>query len=130
MEVGRVLAARYKILRPLAEGAMSTVWVAFDQTDSIDVAIKTISLDAAGWRAEVRDRFMKEARLLARAKHEHLVKVRDVGETDDGFLYLVLDLLEGETLAERLTRETRIPWREAVTLMVAIADGVAALHDS
>ncbi len=109
---------------------MSTVWVAFDQTDSIDVAIKTISLDAAGWRAEVRDRFMKEARLLARAKHEHLVKVRDVGETDDGFLYLVLDLLEGETLAERLTRETRIPWREAVTLMVAIADGVAALHDS
>lgn len=109
---------------------MSTVWVAFDQTDEIDVAIKTISLDAAGWRAEIRDRFMKEARLLARAEHEHLVKVRDLGETDDGFLYLVLDLLEGETLADRLARETRIPWREAVKLMVAIADGVAALHDS
>ncbi len=130
MDVGRVLAARYKILRPLAEGAMSTVWVSFDQTNNLDVAIKTISLDATGWRAEVRDRFMKEARLLARARHEHLVGVRDMGETDDGFLYLVLDLLEGETLADRLARETKIPWQEAVQLMVGISDGVAALHRS
>lgn len=128
MDVGRVLAARYKILRPLAEGAMSTVWVSFDQTNNLDVAIKTISLDAAGWRAEVRDRFMKEARLLAHARHEHLVGVRDMGETDDGFLYLVLDLLEGETLADRLARETKIPWQEAVRLAVGISNGVAALH--
>ncbi len=130
MEVGRILAERYEILRPLAEGAMSTVWVAFDRTNNIDVAIKTISLDAAGWRAEIRDRFMKEARLLARGKHEHLVGVRDVGETDDGFLYLVLDLLEGETLAERLARETRLEWLDAVTLTLGITRGVAALHQA
>lgn len=128
MDVGRLLAERYEILRPLAEGAMSTVWVASDRTNNVDVAVKTISLDAAGWRAEVRDRFMKEARLLARGKHEHLVGVRDVGETDDGYLYLVLDLLEGETLADRLTRETKVPWPEALTLMLGITRGVAALH--
>lgn len=128
MEVGRTLAERYEILRPLAEGAMSTVWVARDRTSGDEVAIKTISLDAAGWRAEVRDRFMKEARLLARGKHEYLVGVRDVGETEDGFLYLVLDLLEGETLAQCLARETKLEWSVAVKLALGIARGVAALH--
>jgi serine/threonine-protein kinase len=107
---------------------MATVWVAFDKTNRIEVALKTMSLDLAGWRAEVRDRFMKEARLLARGKHEHLVGVRDVGETDDGFLYIVLDLLDGETLADRLARETQIEWREALVLGLGITRGVAALH--
>lgn len=130
MEVGRILAERYEILRPLAEGAMSTVWIALDRTCGIDVAIKTISLDAAGWRTEIRDRFMKEARLLARGKHEHLVGVRDVGETDDGYLYLVLDLLDGETLASRLSRETKLAWPEAVTLALGLTRGVAALHEA
>jgi serine/threonine protein kinase len=130
VEVGRILAERYEILRPLAEGAMSTVWVATDQNESVDVAIKTISLDAAGWRTEVRDRFMKEARLLARGQHEHLVRVRDVGETDDGYLYLVLDLLDGETLASRLLRETKLVWPEAVELALGLTRGVAALHQA
>lgn len=107
---------------------MATVWVAFDKTNSIEVAIKTISMDAAGWRAEVRDRFMKEARLLARGKHEHLVEVRDVGETEDGYLYLVLDLLQGETLADHLSSKTKLDWREATTLSIGIARGVTALH--
>jgi serine/threonine protein kinase len=128
VEVGRLLTERYELIRPLSEGAMSTVWVGFDRTNNLEVAIKTISLDAAGWRAEIRDRFMKEARLLARGKHEHLVGVRDVGETEDGFLFLVLDLLDGETLADRLARETKLEWQDAVTLALGIARGVAALH--
>jgi eukaryotic-like serine/threonine-protein kinase len=128
VQVGRFLAERYEILRPLAEGAMATVWVAFDKTDELEVAIKTISLDAAGWRAEVRDRFMKEARLLSRAKHEHLVGVRDVGETDDGYLFLVLDLLEGQTLAEHLLSKSKLDWSDAAQLAVGITRGVAALH--
>ena len=130
MEIGRVLAERYALVRPLAEGAMATVWVAKDHTSGIDVAIKAISLDAAGWRTEVRDRFMKEARLLALAQHEHLVGVRDVGETEDGFLYLVLDLLEGETLADRITRDPPLDWREAGAISLAITRGVAALHEA
>lgn len=107
---------------------MATVWVAFDKTNNLEVAIKTISMDAAGWRAEVRDRFMKEARLLARGKHEHLVGVRDVGETEDGYLYLVLDLLQGETLADYLSSKTKLAWHEAAALTVGIARGVTALH--
>nr|WP_275939090.1 serine/threonine-protein kinase [Polyangium spumosum] len=116
------------MVRPLAEGAMATVWVAEDRDTGGEVAIKSISLDAAGWRAEVRDRFMKEARLLALARHEHLVGVRDVGETEDGFLYLVLDLLDGETLADRITRDPPLDWKEAGAISLAITRGVAALH--
>ncbi|UQA56611.1 serine/threonine-protein kinase [Polyangium aurulentum] len=128
MEIGRLLAERYELVRPLAEGATSTVWVARDRLGDGEVAVKSISLDAAGWRAEVRDRFMKEARLLALSRHEHLVGVRDVGETDDGFLYLVLELLEGETLADRIGREGSIPWQDAGSIALAITRGVAALH--
>ncbi|MDI1444775.1 serine/threonine-protein kinase [Polyangium sp. 6x1] len=128
VEIGRVLAERYALVRPLAEGAMATVWVAEDRDSGREVAIKAISLDAAGWRTEVRDRFMKEARLLALARHEHLVGVRDVGETDDGFLYLVLDLLDGETLADRITRDPPLDWKEAGRISLAITRGVAALH--
>ncbi|WP_281315100.1 serine/threonine-protein kinase [Polyangium sp. y55x31] len=128
VEIGRVLAERYALVRPLAEGAMATVWVAEDRVSGGEVAIKAISLDAAGWRTEVRDRFMKEARLLALAQHEHLVGVRDVGETEDGFLYLVLDLLDGETLADRIARDPPLDWKEAGAISLAITRGVAALH--
>ncbi|WP_136970847.1 serine/threonine-protein kinase [Polyangium sorediatum] len=128
VEIGRVLAERYALVRPLAEGAMATVWVAEDRVSGGEVAIKAISLDAAGWRTEVRDRFMKEARLLAIAQHEHLVGVRDVGETEDGFLYLVLDLLDGETLADRIARDPPLGWKEAGAISLAITRGVAALH--
>jgi serine/threonine-protein kinase len=128
VQIGRLLAERYELVRPLAEGGTSTVWVAHDRLDNGEVAVKSISLDAAGWRAEVRDRFMKEARLLALSRHEHLVGVRDVGETDDGFLYLVLELLEGETLADRIGREGPIAWQDAGSIALAITRGVAALH--
>ncbi|MDI3286313.1 serine/threonine-protein kinase [Polyangium sp. 15x6] len=128
VEIGRVLAERYALVRPLAEGAMATVWVAEDRVSGGEVAIKAISLDAAGWRTEVRDRFMKEARLLALAQHEHLVGVRDVGETEDGFLYLVLDLLDGETLADRIAHDPPLDWKEAGSISLAITRGVAALH--
>lgn len=107
---------------------MSTVWVARDKQENVEVAIKAISLDTAGWRAEVRDRFTKEARLLALGKHENLVAVRDVGETDDGFLFLVLDLLRGETLADRIARPPPLDWKQAAELSLAISRGVAALH--
>jgi eukaryotic-like serine/threonine-protein kinase len=128
VQIGRNLADRYTLVQPLAEGGMSMVWVAYDKRTGLDVAVKAISLDAAGWRAEVRDRFMKEARLLALGRHEHLVDVLDVGETDDGFLYLVLELLHGETLAERISREGVIRWEEAGSIGLGITRGVAALH--
>jgi serine/threonine protein kinase len=132
VEPGRVLADRWEILGPIAEGAMSTVWEArtlgAGGTDGERVAVKAVSLERAGWRAEVRDRAQQEARLLSLLRHEHVVGVRDLGETDDGWLYLVLDRLAGETLAERLARPPRLAWREAAAIALELCDGLAALH--
>jgi serine/threonine-protein kinase len=128
VERGRVLGDRYEILGPIAAGASSTVWEARDALTAEVVAVKAVSLERAGWRAEVRDRFQQEARLLQRVRHEHLVGVRDLGETDEGDLYLVLDRLSGETLADRLARPPRLSWQEAAGVALELSRGLSALH--
>ncbi len=128
MEPGLVLADRYEIVGPIAEGAGSAVWEARDRETGDTVAVKAVSLERAGWRAEVRDRFQQEARLLTLVRHRHVVGVRDVGETDDGYLYLVLDRLSGETLASRLSRPPRLGWRDAAAIALELARGLGALH--
>ena len=128
MEPGRILADRYGILGAIAEGASSIVWEARDAQTGEIVAVKAVSLERAGWRAEVRDRFQQEARLLSVARHQHLVGVRDIGETDDGFLYLILDRLSGETLADRLARPPRLGWRQAAAIAAELSCGLGALH--
>jgi serine/threonine-protein kinase len=128
VEPGRLLAERYEILGPIAEGASSAVWEARDRTTGETVAVKAVSMERAGWRAEVRDRFQQEARLLTLVRHRHVVGVRDGGETEDGYLYLVLDRLSGETLADRMARPPRLAWWEAATIALEIARGLGALH--
>ena len=129
METDTVLDGRYRILGPIAEGASSTVWEAEDlQGGGEVVAVKAVSMERAGWRSEVRDRFQQEARLLTLVKHPHLVGVRSLGETDDGYLYLVLDRLSGETLAARMGRPPRLGWRDAAAVALEVSLGLAALH--
>jgi serine/threonine-protein kinase len=128
MEAGVVLGERYELRERIGEGASSTVWGAVDRSTGEAVAVKVVSLDEAGWRAEVRDRFFQEARLLTLGRHANLVQVRDLGETEEGSLYLVLELLRGETLAERLARPPPLGWREAASLAQQLARGLAALH--
>ena len=128
MEPGRVLADRYEITRAVATGASGTVWAALDRERGLEVAIKAVSMEEAGWRAEVRDRLVQEARLLEMTPHPNLVGVHGHGETDDGWLFLVLELLHGETLAERLARPPRPGWREAARIALGVARGLEALH--
>ena len=125
---GRVLGERYHLLRPIAEGSSGEVWAARDEVSGDEVAIKAVSLDRAGWRAEVRDRFLLESRVLRLVHDAHLVGVRDAGETDDGHLYSVLDLLEGDTLADRMAREGRLAPRDARGIALGIARGLGVLH--
>jgi len=129
VQVGRVLAERYEIRRLIAEGSTGAVWAAHDRTSDTEIAVKTVSLDQHGWRAEVRDRCLQEARLLEVSPHPNLVAIHDVGETEDGYLFLVLELLRGETLAERLAHPPAFTGREVLTIGLGIARGLAALHE-
>jgi serine/threonine-protein kinase len=129
--VGTVIGGRWQIVRRLATGGMSTVYAAVHKTTRFRVAVKILNLDASGM-PEVRERFEREAAQGNEIEHEGVVKAIDDGETPDGCPYIVLELLEGDTLEELRARapDGRMPVGEVVDLGLAIADVLAAAHDA
>ena len=95
------LDAKFRIERQIGAGGMGVVYEALEPALDRKVAIKVLRPEAATAQATVR--FLREARVLARLKHSNVVTVHQAGEAD-GLLWFAMDLVEGETLAERLTR--------------------------
>ena len=93
---------RYEIVAPLGAGGMGEVYRARDSSLDRDVAIKVLPHGTAD-HPDARERLAREAKSLSRLSHPHICAVHDVGE-DAGRLYLVMELLEGETLAARIAR--------------------------
>jgi eukaryotic-like serine/threonine-protein kinase len=118
---------RYELDRRLGHGGMATVYLAHDLKLDREVAIKLLADNYAG-DDEVRDRFSREARLAARLDHPNVVQVFDVGE-DDGRPYIVMEYVDGGTLADRLNDERgSIPRGEALRLLGQLCDGLAHAH--
>ncbi len=115
----------YELVGVIGAGGMGTVYRAKDRRLDREVAIKVLPETVAGdpdWLA----RFQREARALARLSHPSILAIHDVGH-DGGIAYVVTELLRGETLRARLGRE-RLPWRKAVEIAAAVADGLASAH--
>ena len=111
------------LVRPLGRGGMGSVWVADRHGEQ--VAVKFLhQADADG---PGRERLAREARLAAQVAHPHAVQVLHAGTTDDDVPYVVMELLEGESLGERLTRGA-LPAHEAVDLVEQIAGALDAAH--
>ncbi len=121
-----VLAGRYHLRRLLGRGGMASVYLAWDQRLEREVAVK-ILLPQLSTDPQIRTRFLNEARLLARLNHPHLVTVYDVGE-EQGFLYLVMEYVEGEPLSRIIAQEAPMPLEEALYLMVQACAGVGYVH--
>ena len=120
-----VRLGRYEILAPIGSGGMGEVYRARDAHLERDVAVKVLPESAAD-DPESRARFEREARAVAALPHPNIVAIHDVGH--EGTLgYAVLELLEGETLRERLLRGA-LPWRSALEVAVPVAEGLAAAH--
>jgi Tol biopolymer transport system component len=115
----------YEITGPLGAGGMGEVYRARDLRLGRDVAIKILPAEAAG-RSESRERFVREARLVSSLNHRNVCTLHDVG-TEGDVDYLVMELLDGETLAARLARGP-IPIDQAVRIGVEIASALAAAH--
>ena len=116
----------YEIVAPLGAGGMGEVWRARDMRLEREVAIK--ALPAAFARdAERLGRFEREAKLLASLNHANIAALYGLEELD-GTPYLVLELVEGETLAQRLARGPA-PVRETIELLAPIAAAIAAAHE-
>jgi len=117
---------RYRIVAPIGAGGMGEVYRAHDEQLGRDVAIKVLPVDFAADPERLK-RFEREARATAALSHPNILAVYDVG-THDGAPFLVEELLEGESLRERLERGSLDPG-EAMRIAAGIAKGLAAAHD-
>jgi eukaryotic-like serine/threonine-protein kinase len=115
----------YEILAPLGAGGMGEVYRARDTRLDRTVAIKVLPSELSA-NDEVRARFEREARAVSSLNHPHICVLHDLGR-ENGIDYLVLEHLEGETLAERLTRGALTP-EELIQISIPIADALDKAH--
>ncbi|MBK8481713.1 MAG: serine/threonine protein kinase [Proteobacteria bacterium] len=122
-----ILDETYRVLRCIGRGGMGTVWLAEHLRLPKQVAIKVLAGAIAG-NAEAVARFRREAEIASRLAHPHIVDVLDFNALPDGTPYLVMELLRGESMRERLLRGA-LPLGEVIVLVQQIASALAAAHD-
>jgi hypothetical protein len=115
---------RYRLRRPIGEGGMGWVWEATEVATDRSVALKLLK----SARDEDRKRFSRELRAAAAIRHPNVIAVHELLELPDGTLVIVMDLLEGETLAALLRREQRISLREVTAIFVPVLAALEAAH--
>ncbi len=125
--VGELVRGRYRVEQVMAEGGNGVVLRASDLELDRKVAIKMLTV-SAGRDPNLRARFKLEARHAVRIKSEHVARVYDVGELDDGTQYIVLELLEGEDLATRLAADGRLDVTDAIDLVLQACEALAEAH--
>jgi hypothetical protein len=123
-ELGRL--GPYRVLQVLGCGGMGVVFAAEDPQLRRPVALKVLRPALAAGGA-ARERFLREARAAAGIDHDHVITVYQVGE-DRGVPFLAMPLLQGESLADRLRREQRLPVPEVLRIGGELAEGLAAAH--
>ncbi|MEZ4315838.1 MAG: protein kinase [Polyangiaceae bacterium] len=125
--VGDVLAGKYAVERVLGAGGMGVVVAAKHLQLGERVAIKFL-LPQAMKKAEVVQRFEREARAAVRIKSEHVARVFDVGKLDDGAPYMVMELLEGSDLSSILKTKGAVPLEAAVDYVLQACEAIAEAH--
>lgn len=127
--VGRTLDEKYCVEERLGSGGMGAVYrarhLSMDRPVAIKVLHQRLSEDEAA-----RVRFQIEARAAVHLQHTNAVSVTDFGQTSEGCVYIVMELLEGRTLREILSREAPIETARAISMMLQASDAVAAAHDA
>ncbi len=122
----RLLGGRYRLEAKLGSGGMGIVYRATDQTMHRPVAVKLVrGVDGVTLDDEVAGRFLREAKNTARVQHENIIEVYDLGRSDQGDMYFVMELLEGESLSAKLRREGKLEPALAVHIARQMC---AALH--
>src|ERR1700677_3145065 len=109
----------------LGLGSMGITYQALDTTLQFPVALKVIDLKAPGLEAN-RERFLREARAAARLRHPHVASVLYYGVRKDGQCFYAMELVDGETLAERVQRQGRLPVKEALEVIAQVASALQA----
>jgi serine/threonine-protein kinase len=126
--VGAELDGRYRILRVIGEGGMGIVYEGEHVLIERRVAIKVLREDFCK-RADVVERFRREAKSASRIGHPNIVDVLDFGETPGGASYFVMEMLHGEDLADVLAKQGALPPERAALIVYQCCHALAAAHD-
>jgi len=126
--IGTTLAGRYLIEEAIGEGGMATVYAARHRLVDRPCAVKVMNPSLAK-NEVIRERFRREAKAAQKLAHPNIIEIFDQGETPEGSLYLVMEILQGQTLADLLERERSVPLERTLSIAIQIARALARAHD-
>jgi serine/threonine protein kinase len=127
MDVPQFIAGRFRVECEIAKGGMGTVYRATHLGLERSVAVKIIKSEYAD-DTDVADRFLREARTMAKLRHPRAAMIFDAGNLPDGRHFIIMEFIEGTTLSEVLAREGRFSAERAVNIAIQICDVLAEAH--
>ena len=125
--IGRLINGRYRLIAPLGEGGMATIWRAVDEQLDREVAVKLLR-DQYGSDAGFAARFRQEARAAGSLSHPNIVSIYDYGTDADGNQFIVMQLVEGDDLATLLRERGHLETDDAVRVALGVAAALEAAH--
>jgi serine/threonine-protein kinase len=125
--LGTTIGDRYLLIDRLGQGASGTIYRAEHITLRRKVAVKVLHHELSRDDLAI-ERFRREATTVGQIENDHIVEIFDFGRTSDGRLYLAMELLEGETLADLLERERPVPVETAVDILIQVGEALMEAH--
>jgi eukaryotic-like serine/threonine-protein kinase len=126
--IGTTIAGRYLIEEAIGEGGMATVYAARHRLVDRPCAVKVMN-PSLGKNEVIRERFRREAKAAQKLAHPNIIEIFDQGETPEGSLYLVMEILQGQTVADLLERQGSVSLERTLSIAIQIARALARAHD-
>lgn len=125
--LGKVVAGKYRVVSLIGEGGMGVVYAAQHVHVDRKVAVKVLPRELSQDR-EVKERFFREARAATTIRHENVVEIYELDETEDGMAFMAMELLDGCDLSELIAQEGRLPVERAVPILRQICSVLGPTH--
>ncbi|MCK6551097.1 serine/threonine protein kinase, partial [Myxococcota bacterium] len=125
--IGLTVLGRYEVERRIGSGGMGSVYVGKQKAVGRNVALKILRSDLTT-NEHVRERFRREAEIIGKLRHPNTIQLIDYGETDDGMAVMVMELLVGRPLNDRLRESGPMPLVDALTVGIEVASSLAEAH--
>ena len=129
LQTGQIIEGKYRIVRLLGQGGMGSVYEGENTRIHRRVAIKVLHASVAT-KADIVQRFEREAQAAGRIGSEHIVEVLDLGSMPDGERFMVMEYLDGDSLGERIKTRGRLSALEAASILRQLLDGLGAAHEA